>query len=427
MSTAGGYRIRAGGVVEELDEDELLTAARDGRIDADTPVSVRGGGFVPAGHLPALEGVFAGSEQHGADDPWEHFGVDGGDGDDGVLASFLDRVESGLSPSAPAEELPEIVSVEALDSPQVEPEPSAAGASPAELEAAALTPLALSPAASVGQPASASDPPGSDPRDPIVRFQDWMNQADDDEARRLLGHLGDPGVAPLPPPKLGRVGSSPLLRVGVPVGLAAVVLLGWWTWVQVVAGATYPPVEEVRARYSGEPTAPTAPDAPDRPTARQPAKRPAPDSLLVRARLLRDEMGERLVDFRTADELETAIFIDLANRGLKPRAVRLDVLRSRGGREGKPTLAHIHLKLRGIDVEPQEVAPAILDSLLQVAVLLGKYARYAGITFENVEVEFGPPTPLVRVITGRRLADVFTGVVDPATLLAASPSSPGTP
>ena len=472
------YRIKKGGREFTATRiDTLQQLAERGLLVPDDPVAVDGADYVPASEVPELAAVLeaAAHVTPPHDDPWRHWSDGHLDSepveetDEGILASFLGQLDSGIDPASslpgaprvagPAPErppeaaAPHVVRPEPDPPPKRDPRDTGLGtlsavlsgghrrAVPAEEHLPTVEPEPLpepeeAPAEATSEPLpepepepepevrtaptlSTGEPPSPDadegPSMPVT-FTEWMKKREEGGHTSPLEGFGryDDGIVVRRPSRREVNAFRVLLIV-----LAGAMLIGVrWLWVKTIAEASYPVEADVVRKAD--------PPDPD-PMRTVDAAGPSPDTglsaeeLARRAleRKLRDRMGGHVLDFNTPEQLEDALFQELMNRGVPTRTVSVESLRERGTADvhnRRPTQAHLRIEVAGVSADETVGFEQLEERLMLCWLLVGKYQTLAKITFEDVVVRVAPPLPFERRYEGRRLAAYWAGQITAAEL-----------
>ncbi len=417
------YKIRKGG--KEFTAKKLSTLvqlAERGLIRHADPIQVDGGAWRPAGEMPELSDALpdAGSSMGGSSsDLWKHFADEheGGE-EDGLLKDFLAEVNTGtLKKIDTHNELPAI-------KPTRPRRPPSSSIVPGGLSAVMTTSSGPRPTTSeerlpmvdveplddeedeaeAAETVAYSTPPKLTPSDVPVSFTEWMEKRDDD-AKTLLEGFGryDDGIVIPREPLVAQINWWRVVGI---CGVAAVIIVFRWMWVTTVAEQKYPLESEIVA-------------------ARQPAAEtgtidvtPAPSSGLTPHELFeRTARGElraaQISPFNTPAELEDVLFFELANRGVKPSSsVKVESLHAAGTQDvahRRPTKAKLQVQLQGVGGE--DAVDRLIERLTTTWLLLGKYQTEGKVTFVEVRIEVGEPTPFGKTYESAQLAQFYAGNV----------------
>ena len=442
---------------------------------ASDPVSVDGGDFRPAHEIDGLESLRA-DERAAGTDPWHHWGSSSSDLDEdtGVLNDFLDQLDHAAPParspeavvsepsanvrpfpgglasalSGPARpsvrgrgmehQLPpvETGAIEPLDA-SLPPigEPEAADVEPLEELPDSAAELAaplddlphVEPAEEAPPPATPDEPSDAarareaeiddaparegQPDDP-VSFNEWLEKRGRSAEGQLLEGLGrfDDGLLV---PQRQRAERINVVRVGLIVILASMVIGSYTIYVRTAAQSPFPTEDELERKVPGTGGWAVKPVLEQSPAAireqDEQMKRVAED------RILKNRLVGDMRHFNNDETLEDAFFQDLLNLGLSPREVRVQALALRGGTElgERPVRANLTLDLAGVRApEGEDQLERLQSSLKLIWLLVGKYSDQGNVSFESVRVKLGEPTPWDHAYEGRKLVAFWNLQID---------------
>ena len=440
MST---YRISKGGrefTATRIESLERL--AVQGHLRPDDLVSVDGGDFATASAIPGLEAFLEqGAQVHPPeDDPWRHWppGDDLEDEDEAgsILTSFLDRLEPAVSPSTPrrADAAP---TAGKPGGQEIAPGPTADLPDPAEPEMPDPAPVIATPpepdAISLDGPVALEEPrrpprrarrpaplPTADqePSEAPVTYTEWLETQGgrpEDSPLKGLGRY-DNGIE----------ATGPRRRRGVDRSRAAMLVL---VCAALIAGGylCFKPVEEERPSES-ETSRTLADDPPSvdlaAPTSLADAPPEAQGLRDVEERLRQGLEGKDLIEFGTSEELEDALFQELANQGASPQLVQVEPLRARRSRDvfrRRPTRANLVIRLHAVPGQGDAGLDQLQERLILSWLLVGRYMALGEITFEEVEVLVAPPLRWNKRYEGQRLAAFWQQKLESSALFLDEP------
>ena len=482
------YRIKKGGrEFTATRVDTLHELASRGLLRPGDPVSVDGGAYQPASDIPELAVILAGvtPKSSPGEEPWRHWGggnLDGSpdaSGDDSILSSFLDQIDSRRARRKPAPlgsttgRQAKITPARPLHvvraEPEAAPRPKATQPSefPGSLSAVLSTPSHRSveaglpivepealdpeeiadtlPADSISELApvaaatpqeppapNADGPPGPKLQEDLpVSFNDWMERrGTTGKKETLLEGFGryDDGIV-VRKNDLDR--GVNLVRVLAVTLVAAIVVLFYYLYVKTIAETRYPTEAELAEQIAGgggarkpasgsdvlESVDATGPPstALDQLSARERAMR-------QRVTVLRQKLRGNLIEFATAEQLEDALFQDLANKGGFTTFPKVEPLRHKDSPDRynrRPTQAHLTVRITRVDGgNAEEQYRSLEDRLITTWLMVGKYGTLGRVSFEDVTITLPEPTPFEKTYQGSRLEAFWEKQIHAADLFA---------